>query len=56
MRRCSGICSSFTLSCAPAMSLLQRPRPCSPADAGFCLLGSVSCERRDVRGMELAGN
>ncbi|CAI9549916.1 unnamed protein product, partial [Staurois parvus] len=56
MRRCSGICSSLTLSCSPAMSLLQCPRQCPPADAGICPLSSVPCERRGVRGTELAGN
>ncbi|CAI9616413.1 unnamed protein product [Staurois parvus] len=34
------------------MSLLQCPRQCNPADAGICHLGSVPCERRDVRGTE----
>ncbi|CAI9561239.1 unnamed protein product, partial [Staurois parvus] len=33
-------------------SLLQCPRQCNPADASICLLGSVPCERRDVRGTE----
>ncbi|CAI9578018.1 unnamed protein product [Staurois parvus] len=56
MWRCSGIPRSLTLSCAPAMSLLQCPRQCNPADAGICHLGSVPCERQDVRGTELAGN
>ncbi|CAI9616352.1 unnamed protein product [Staurois parvus] len=40
------------------MSPLQRPRPFPPADAGIHLLGSVPCERRDIRGirgMEPAG-
>ncbi|CAI9547506.1 unnamed protein product [Staurois parvus] len=50
MRGCSGICSSLTLSCAPAMSLLQCPRQYPPANAGICHLGSVPCERRDIRG------
>ncbi|CAI9553259.1 unnamed protein product [Staurois parvus] len=50
MWRCSGISSSLTLSCAPAMSLLQCPRQCPLADAGICLPGSVPCECRDVRG------
>ncbi|CAI9561394.1 unnamed protein product [Staurois parvus] len=52
MRRCSAIPQSLTLSCAPAMSFLQCPRQCLPADADICLLGSVPCEHRDVRGME----
>ncbi|CAI9596820.1 unnamed protein product [Staurois parvus] len=52
MRRCSTIPVSLTLSCAPTMSLLQCPRQCNPADAGICHLGSVPCERRDVRGTE----
>ncbi|CAI9540652.1 unnamed protein product [Staurois parvus] len=56
MLRCSSICSSLTLSCVPAMSLLQFPRPCPPAYAGICHLVPVPCERRDVRGTELAGN
>ncbi|CAI9624158.1 unnamed protein product [Staurois parvus] len=56
MRRCSAISRSLTLSCAPAMSLLQCPRQCNPADAGICHLGSVPCECRDIRGMEPAGN
>ncbi|CAI9579416.1 unnamed protein product, partial [Staurois parvus] len=31
--------------------------PCSiPGRCRICLLGSVPCERRDVRGTELAGN
>ncbi|CAI9607520.1 unnamed protein product [Staurois parvus] len=45
MQRCSAISGSLTLSCAPAMSLLQCPRQCNPADAGIC-------ERRDVWGTE----
>ncbi|CAI9546686.1 unnamed protein product [Staurois parvus] len=52
MRRCSGIPRSLTLPCAPAMSLLQCPRQCNPADAGICHPGSVPCERRDVWGTE----
>ncbi|CAI9600709.1 unnamed protein product [Staurois parvus] len=56
MRRCSGICSSLTLSCVPAMSPLQCPRQCNPADADICHLGSVPCKRRDVRGDRTAGN
>ncbi|CAI9597811.1 unnamed protein product [Staurois parvus] len=44
MQRCSGICSSLTLSCAPTMSLLQCPRQCPPGEAGICLLGSVPCD------------
>ncbi|CAI9533447.1 unnamed protein product [Staurois parvus] len=52
MRRCSTIPRLLTLSCAPAMSPLQCPQQCNPADAGICHLGSVPCERRDVRGME----
>ncbi|CAI9540649.1 unnamed protein product [Staurois parvus] len=36
MRRCSAIPRSLTLSCAPAMSLLQCPQQCPPADAGIC--------------------
>ncbi|CAI9617837.1 unnamed protein product [Staurois parvus] len=32
------------------MSLLQCPRQCNPADVGICHLGSVPCERREVRG------
>ncbi|CAI9605302.1 unnamed protein product [Staurois parvus] len=36
MQCCSGICSSLTLSCAPAMSLLQCPRQCPPhLSSGF---------------------
>ncbi|CAI9560990.1 unnamed protein product [Staurois parvus] len=42
MRHCSGIPQSLTLSCAPAMSLLQCPQQCNPADAGICHLGSVA--------------
>ncbi|CAI9586576.1 unnamed protein product [Staurois parvus] len=34
------------------MSLLQCPQQCNPADAGICHLGSVPCERRDIRGTE----
>ncbi|CAI9531710.1 unnamed protein product [Staurois parvus] len=49
MRRCSGIPRSLTLFCSPAMSLLQCPWQCNPADAGICPLGSVP---RDVRGTE----
>ncbi|CAI9540948.1 unnamed protein product, partial [Staurois parvus] len=56
MRRCSAIPRSLTLSCTPAMSLLQCPRQCNPADAGICLLGSVPCERQDVRGTERQEN
>ncbi|CAI9579158.1 unnamed protein product [Staurois parvus] len=41
MRHCSGICSSPTLPCAPAMCPLQRPRPSPPADAGIRLLCPV---------------
>ncbi|CAI9562731.1 unnamed protein product [Staurois parvus] len=52
MRRCSTIPRSLTLSCAPAISLLQCPRQCPPADAIICHLGSVPCVRRDVQGME----
>ncbi|CAI9554273.1 unnamed protein product [Staurois parvus] len=40
MRRCSGMCSSLTLPCAPTMCPLQRPRPSlwpMPA-SGFCVL------------------
>ncbi|CAI9561081.1 unnamed protein product [Staurois parvus] len=44
MRRCSGIPRSLTLSCAPAISLLQCPRQCNPANAGICHLGSVPCD------------
>ncbi|CAI9593691.1 unnamed protein product, partial [Staurois parvus] len=43
---------SLTLSCAPAMSLLQCPWQCPPADTGICHLGSVPWERRDVQGTE----
>ncbi|CAI9559571.1 unnamed protein product [Staurois parvus] len=43
MRRCPAIPRSLTLSCAPAMSLLQCPRPSPLADAGICHLGSVPC-------------
>ncbi|CAI9575813.1 unnamed protein product [Staurois parvus] len=50
MQLCSRIPRSLTLSCAPAMSLLQCSRQCNPADASICHLGSVPCERRDVRG------
>ncbi|CAI9565613.1 unnamed protein product [Staurois parvus] len=50
MRRCSGICSSLTLSFTPAMSLLQCPRQCPPADAGICHLGSVPCDVGTYRG------
>ncbi|CAI9617245.1 unnamed protein product [Staurois parvus] len=56
MRRCSTIPRSLTLSCTPAMSLLQYPQQCNPADAGVCHLGSFACERWDVRGTEQAGN
>ncbi|CAI9562379.1 unnamed protein product [Staurois parvus] len=49
MRRCSANPRSLTLSCAPTMSL-QYPRQCNPTDAGICHLGSIPCERRDVRG------
>ncbi|CAI9538448.1 unnamed protein product [Staurois parvus] len=56
MRRCSAIPSSLTLSCAPAMSLLQCPWQCNPADASICHLGSVLCERQDVRGRNGGGN
>ncbi|CAI9583151.1 unnamed protein product [Staurois parvus] len=56
MQRCSGIPRSLTLSCTLAMSLLQCPRQCNPADAGICHLGSVPCERRDVQGDGTAGN
>ncbi|CAI9545969.1 unnamed protein product, partial [Staurois parvus] len=56
MRRCSTIPRSLTLSCAPLVSLLQCPRQCNPADAGICYLGSILCERRNIRGTELAGN
>ncbi|CAI9616969.1 unnamed protein product [Staurois parvus] len=52
MRRCSAISRSLTLSCAPAMSLLQCPRQCNPVDAGICHLGSIPCERRDAWGTE----
>ncbi|CAI9557726.1 unnamed protein product [Staurois parvus] len=52
MRHCSAIPRSLTLSCAPAMSLLQCPRQCNPGDAGICHLGSVLCKRRDIRGTE----
>ncbi|CAI9614630.1 unnamed protein product, partial [Staurois parvus] len=41
MRHCSGICSSPTLPCAPAMCPLQIPRPSPPADAGIRLLCPV---------------
>ncbi|CAI9615819.1 unnamed protein product, partial [Staurois parvus] len=41
MRRCSGMCSSLTLPCAPTMCPLQRPRPSPPADAGIRLLCPV---------------
>ncbi|CAI9588508.1 unnamed protein product [Staurois parvus] len=44
MQRCSGISSALTLSCAPAMSPLQRPRHYPPADASICLPGSVPCD------------
>ncbi|CAI9572673.1 unnamed protein product, partial [Staurois parvus] len=50
MRSFSAIPRSLTLSCAPAMSLLQCPRQCPPANAGICLLGSIPCERQDVWG------
>ncbi|CAI9571927.1 unnamed protein product [Staurois parvus] len=46
MHCCSGISCSLTLSCAPAMSLLQCPRQCPPADASICHLGSVPCDVR----------
>ncbi|CAI9613787.1 unnamed protein product, partial [Staurois parvus] len=48
MRRCSGMCSSLTLPCAPTMCPLQRPRPSPPADAGIRLLCPVPV-RRDLR-------
>ncbi|CAI9577843.1 unnamed protein product, partial [Staurois parvus] len=51
-----GFSPALTLSFAPAMSPLQRPWPSPPADASICLPGSAPCERRDVRGMEPAGN
>ncbi|CAI9613847.1 unnamed protein product [Staurois parvus] len=35
MRRCSGFPAALTLSFAPAMCPLQRPRPSPPADAGI---------------------
>ncbi|CAI9623188.1 unnamed protein product, partial [Staurois parvus] len=41
MWHCSGICSSLTLPCAPAMCPLQCPRPSPPADAGIRLLCPV---------------
>ncbi|CAI9571611.1 unnamed protein product, partial [Staurois parvus] len=41
MRRCSGMCSSLTLPCAPTMCPLQRPRPSPLADAGIRLLCPV---------------
>ncbi|CAI9595388.1 unnamed protein product [Staurois parvus] len=51
MRRCSGMCSSLTLPCAPTMCPLQRPRPSPPADAGIRLLCPVPRRYvRDVRG------
>ncbi|CAI9583576.1 unnamed protein product [Staurois parvus] len=52
MRCCSAIPRSLTLSCAPAMSLLQCPQQCNPADAGICHLCSVLYERREVGGTE----
>ncbi|CAI9624088.1 unnamed protein product, partial [Staurois parvus] len=51
-----GFPRSLTLSCAPVMCPLQRPRPSPPADDSIRLPGSGPCERRDVRGTELAGN
>ncbi|CAI9554336.1 unnamed protein product, partial [Staurois parvus] len=52
MRRCSGMCSSLTLPCAPTMCPLQRPRPSSPADAVSCLcdVGTYGRRRRRRRG------
>ncbi|CAI9591311.1 unnamed protein product, partial [Staurois parvus] len=44
MRRCSGVPAALTLSFAPAMCLLQRPRPSPPADAGIRLLFSGPCD------------
>ncbi|CAI9553050.1 unnamed protein product [Staurois parvus] len=35
MWRCSGIPLALTLSCAPAMSLLQCPRQCRHLSSGF---------------------
>ncbi|CAI9597396.1 unnamed protein product [Staurois parvus] len=60
MRRCSGIPRSLTLSCAPAMSLLQCPRQCPLAmSSGGCrhlssgfrplrALGRTGTERREI--------
>ncbi|CAI9548114.1 unnamed protein product [Staurois parvus] len=52
MWRCSGIPAALTLSFAPVMCPLPRPRQCPPADAGIRLLCSGPCERRDIRGPE----
>ncbi|CAI9575899.1 unnamed protein product [Staurois parvus] len=49
MQRCTGIPAALTLSFAPAMRPLQRPRPSPPADASIRLPCSGPCERRDVR-------
>ncbi|CAI9561074.1 unnamed protein product [Staurois parvus] len=47
MRRCSGICSSLTLPCAPAMCPLQRPRPSPPASVSCpCDVGTYGRRRR----------
>ncbi|CAI9609608.1 unnamed protein product, partial [Staurois parvus] len=58
MRHCSGICSSLTLPCAPAMCPLQRPRPSPPADAGIRLLCPVpvTSGRTGAAAAEAAGN
>ncbi|CAI9619994.1 unnamed protein product, partial [Staurois parvus] len=44
MRRCIGVPAELTLSFAPAMCPLQRPRPSPPADASIRLLCSGPCD------------
>ncbi|CAI9559751.1 unnamed protein product, partial [Staurois parvus] len=56
MRRCSGMCSSLTLPCAPTMCPLQRPRPSPPADAGIRLLCPVPVTSGRTGAAAAAGN
>ncbi|CAI9570370.1 unnamed protein product [Staurois parvus] len=44
MRRCIGSPCKLTLSFAPTMCPLQRPRPSPPADAGIQILCSGPCD------------
>ncbi|CAI9557843.1 unnamed protein product [Staurois parvus] len=56
MRHCSAIPRSLTLSCAPAMFLLQCPRQLSSGRCRHLSSGFRSLRRRDVRGTGLVKN